>query len=58
MTRCRNANANANVNEIFAVMPITLNSTEGDVGDACMCADVMDNAMLCAEARGNSSTGC
>ena len=53
MTRCRNANANADVNadadEIFALMLVMLNSAEGDAGDACVCVDVVDNAMLCAE---------
>ena len=62
MTHCcdanGNADANANADEIFALMLVTLNSTEGDTGDASVCADVMDNAMLCAEAQGNSSTGC
>ena len=41
-----------------ALMLAALNSAGGDAGDACVCDDAVDNAMLCAEARGNSSTGC
>ena len=51
MTHCRNANANADANvdanEISALMLVVLNSTRGDTGDACMCEDVVDDAMGC-----------
>ena len=49
MTRCRDANANAdasaNADEIFSLMLVALNSTRGDVGDACVRAGVADNAV-------------
>ena len=35
-----------------------LDFAKGDVNDACMCAGVVDEALLHAEARGNSRTGC
>ena len=48
MTRCRDANANvdANADVKLALMLVMLK----DTGEACVCADVMDNAMLCAKA--------
>ena len=45
VTRCRNANANADVNEIPALMLVALSSAEGGVGDVCV--RTLDKEMLC-----------
>ena len=62
MIRCRDADENADVSAnvdadaIFALMLITPNSA-GGMQAMHACDDVVDNAMLCAEALGNSSLG-
>ena len=42
----------------IALMLVVANSIRGDADDACMCAGVVDEALLHAEARGNSGTRC